>query len=193
MNLVDRVKNIVLTPKSEWPVIAAESTTVKDLYLGYVLLLAAIGPVASFIGSLWYVFSTPLAGVYHMSLLWSLSRAIVHYVLTLVFVFVFGLIIDALAPTFGGEKNRMQALKVAVYSATAVWVASVLYILPSLGALVTLAGLYGIYILYLGLPVLMKAPQDKAVAYTAAVIVCAFVLALIVGAITFATGGFGLH
>jgi hypothetical protein len=192
MNLIERAKNIVLTPKTEWLVIAPEPTTVKDLYMGYVLLLAAIGPLARLIGELLYGFSTPLAGVFRPSIVWSLSHAIAHYVLTLVFIFVFSLIVDALAPTFGGEKNPMQALKAVVYSSTAVWVAGVLYLLK-LGALVGLAGLYGIYVLYLGLPVLMKAPQDKAVGYTAAVVVCAFILGLIVSAILIATGGFGLH
>lgn len=192
MNLVDRAKNIVLTPKTEWPVIAAESTSVKDLYLGYVVPLAAIGPVARFIGLLLFSFSFLFAAGFGMPIVWALSQAIAHYVLALVGVFIVGLIIDALAPTFGGTKNHLQALKVAVYASTPTWVAGVFFLLPALGILAVLASLYGIYVLYLGLPVLMKTPQDKAVPYTAVVIVCAIVVLVIVGYIVSMVGGFGM-
>jgi uncharacterized membrane protein len=97
-----------------------------------------------------------------------------------------------LAPTFAAEKNNAQAIKLAVYSYTPGWVAGVLQILPTLGMLAALAGLYGLYLLYLGLPRLMKCPQDKAIAYTAVVVVCAIVLAVIVGALGNAIVGAGM-
>ncbi len=192
MNIVDRVKNIVLTPQTEWPVIAAEATSVRELYLGYVVPLAAIGPVARFLGISLFGFSFLFAGRFGMPIVWALSAAISQYVLALVGVFIVGLIIEALAPKFGGEKNRLQALKVAVYASTPAWIGGVFYLLPSLGMLATLASLYGIYVLYLGLPVLMKAPQDKAVPYTAVVIVCAIVVFVVIGAIVGEVGGFGM-
>ena len=46
MALVDRVKNILLTPRTEWSAIAGETATVQGLYTGYIMILAAIGPVA---------------------------------------------------------------------------------------------------------------------------------------------------
>ena len=88
-------------------------------------------------------------------------------------------IINALAPTFGAEKDSGKAFKVAVYSYTPAWIAGALQILPALGLLGIIAALYGLYLLYLGLPALMKAPQDKAVAYTAVVVVCAIVLSVV--------------
>jgi len=100
--------------------------------------------------------------------------------MTLVMCFVLSLIIDALAPTFGGQKNQIQALKLAVYSFTPAWLAGVLRIVPLLGVLIFFAALYSIYVLYLGVPRLMKSPQDQAVAYTAVVVVCAMVLGFIV-------------
>jgi hypothetical protein len=191
-NIVDRVKNIVMTPQTEWPVIAAEATSVKELYLGYVMPLAAIGPIARFLGIFLFGFSFWFAGRFGMPVVWMLSGVIAQYVLALVGVFIVGLIIDALAPKFGGEKNPIQALKVAVYASTPTWIAGVFYLLPSLGILATLASLYGIYVLYLGLPVLMKAPADKAVPYTAVVIVCAIVVFVIIGAVVGELGGFGM-
>jgi hypothetical protein len=192
MNLVDRVKNIILTPKTEWPVIAAESTSVRDLYLGYVMLLAAIGPVAQFIGISIFGLSLPFGGRFTMPIVWALSQAITHYILTLVGVFVIALIIEALAPTFAGTKNRLQALKVTAYALTPSWIAGVLLLMPSLAILALLAALYGVYLLYLGLPVLMKSPPEKALPYTAVVIVCVIVLFVIVAAIAGLVGGFGM-
>jgi hypothetical protein len=120
-----------------------------------------------------------------------LAGGIVRLGLSLVGVYVLALIIDALAPKFGGEKSSAQALKVAVYSFTPGWVAAALNILPSLGALAGLAGLYGIYLLYLGLPRLMKSPPEKAVNYTVVVVLCAIGVFLVVGMITGAVMGAG--
>jgi hypothetical protein len=118
---------------------------------------------------------------------------VVAYILGLVGVFLIALLINALAPTFSGEKNQLQALKAAAFSFTPAWVASILQILPSLSILVLLAGLYSLYVLYLGLPVLMKAPKEKAVGYTAVVVVCAFILTMIFAAIAASVVGIGGH
>jgi Yip1 domain len=183
MSIVERVKNICLKPKSEWAVIAAETTSTSDLYKGFVVPLAAITPVASFVGGSIVGRSLPYVGSYRVPMGSGLALAIFQFVMALVSVFVLSLIIDGLAPTFGGEKNRAQALKVAAYSFTPAWVAGALQILPALGLLGVLAGLYGLYVLYLGLPVLMKCPQEKAVGYTVVVVLCAIVLAAVIGAL----------
>ena len=182
MNLVDRAKKILLQPKAEWAVISAEPHTVQDLYTGYVMILAAIPAVASFIGySLIGVSS--FVGTYRWPIAAGISHMILQYVLNLGWVYVLALIIDALAPNFGGEKNFMQALKVSAFSPTAMWLAGVFSIVPLLGILGIL-GLYSLYLLYTGLPVLMKTPPEKAVAYTVVVIVIAIVLGIIVGALS---------
>ena len=104
--------------------------------------------------------------------------------MAVVAVFILSLIIDALAPSFSGEKNNAQALKVAVYSYTPAWLAGILQIIPMMGLLAILAAFYGLYLLYLGLPRLMKAPEDKALGYTAVVVICAIVLGVIASVIT---------
>ena len=181
MALVDRVKNILLSPRTEWPVIDAEPATVASLYTGYIMPLAAIGPIATVIGFAVFGITVPLGGtIYRVPLGSAITSAIVTYVLTLVGVYVLSLIIDALAPTFGGTKNPIQALKVATYSSTAAWVAGIFALMPGLRML-SLLGLYSIYLLYLGLPVLMKATKDRAVAYTVLVVVVEFVLFIMIG------------
>jgi hypothetical protein len=180
MALVDRVKNILLTPRTEWEVIDAEPTTVADLYKGYILPLAAIGPVAQAIGFSVFGMPVPFLGTYRTPVATAVIQAVVTYVLTLVAVFVLALIIDALAPTFNGTPNRIQALKVAAYSYTASWVAGIFMLIPAL-SLLSILGLYSLYLLYLGLPILMKAPKEKALAYTAVVVIAGIVLFMLIG------------
>lgn len=183
MNIADRVKNILLTPKTEWPVIAAESTPASALVTGYVLPLAALAAVATLIGASIIGYGAPGFGTYRvplasgiMMLVWSIAMAVLG-------CFVMGFVIDALAPTFGGQKSTAQAFKVAVYSFTPVWIAGVFRIIPLLGILSLLGAIYAIYLLYLGLHAVMKAPEDKAIAYTAAVAIVGFVVMMIVAAI----------
>lgn len=171
-SLVDRVKNILITPKEEWPRIEAEPATIGGIYTSYVLILAAIPAIAFAIG------------MHGFGVAFALSTAITQYVMSLVGVFVISLIIDWLAPTFGAVKNPLNAFKVAAYSYTASWVAGIFLILPALSVLALLAGLYSLYLLYLGLPVLMKAPADKAVSYTVVVVIAGIVLAVLIAAVT---------
>ena len=196
MNLVDRVKNILLSPKTEWPVIEQEQTDVKTLYLSYIMILAAIPAIAGVIatmmigGMVGAIGGRPGLGA-GMSGGFAIAHALVSYVITLVVVFVVALIVDALAPTFGGTKSQINALKLVAYSATAGWVASIATVIPILGWIVAIIGsLYGIYLLYLGLPVLMKCPEDKAVIYLVVVVVVYIVLTWILSALL-VTGLFG--
>jgi hypothetical protein len=182
MALVDRVKNILLTPKTEWEVIDAEPTTVADLYKGYIIPLAAIGPVAQAIGFSVFGMRLPFLGTYRTPVVTAVTQAVVTFVLTLVMVYVLSLIIDKLAPTFAGTSNSIQALKVAAYSYTASWVVGIFMLVPALSFL-ALLGVYSLYLLYLGLPVLMKSPAEKALSYTAVVIIAAIVLFMIIGVV----------
>jgi hypothetical protein len=108
-----------------------------------------------------------------------LVHMVVSYVLSLLMVFVLALIVDALAPTFGGTKSRISALKLVAYGATASFVGGIFSLVPTLAVLWLLASLYSIYLIYTGVPVLMKCPPEKAGAYTAAVIVCGIVAAVV--------------
>ena len=180
--IVQRVKDILLKPGESWPVIASEPATVQSIYVPYAVVLAAIGPVAQFIGG--QVFGFSAFGItYHPPIGGALGSAILSYGLTLAAVFILALVIDGLAPSFGGQKDQIQALKVAAYSATAGWIGGIFGLIPALGLIGALFGLYGLYLLYLGLPVLMKAPQEKAAGYAVVVIIVAIILFLIVGSV----------
>jgi hypothetical protein len=179
--IFQRVKNVLLTPNSEWPAIAAESVTTGAIYTGYVLIVAAVPALFMFLSLARWTMSGALSG------------ALVSYGMSLLSVFLISLLVNALAPSFGAQKNDVQALKTVAYSYTAAWVAGIAVIVPFLGMLVALAGgVYSIYLLYLGLQHCMKAPRDKAAGYTAVVVIIAIVISWIASAVAWRMPGMGM-
>jgi hypothetical protein len=187
--VIQRARSLLVSPRTEWPVISAEPATVADLYRGYIMIMAAIPPICEFVkvsvlGYAWHGFR-----IYRRGVGPGLAAAIVEYGILLLTVYVLAVIIELLAPNFAGQPNRVQALKVAGYSYTASWVAGFAQLLPGLYALFALAGaIYSVFLLYLGLPSTMKVVPDQAGGYTAVIAIIALVvgwiIALIMGGIT---------
>jgi len=174
MNFAERVRGILFEPRAEWPRVAAEATTPQSLYTGYIMILAAIGPIALFVGlaSLGFAFA--------------LRTALLAYVNSLVAVAVLALLVDVLAPSFGGKKDYLASLQLTAYSFTAVWVAEIALVVPLLGSIVALlAGIYGFYLFMLGAPVLKKSSADRAIPFTSVVLLCAIVLAYLIEHVLF--------
>ena len=190
MNIVERAKSIVLSPATEWPVVEAEPASVKSIYLEYLVILAAIPAIASFIGTTLIGYSMFGVSV-RMPLFAGVVNLIVGYALSLAMIYVIALIADALAPSFQGQKNFLNAFKLVAFSMTPGLLGGIFGILPALAVLGLLASLYGIYLLYVGVPTLMKVPQDKVIGYTAVLIICAIVAGVITGAIVGAVAGLG--
>lgn len=180
MNLFERVKGILLNPRAEWSIIEREPGDVAYLFMNYVAILAAIPAVCGFIGSSLIGISLSGLGTVRVPIVTGLVGAVVGYLLTFAMVYIVALLADLLAPTFQGQKNFENALKLTVYSYTPAWLVGVFLLIPSLGFL-TILGLYGLYLLWTGIPPLMKAPQEKSIVYTLAIIVCAIVIGLVVG------------
>ncbi len=179
MNLVERAKSIMLKPTVTWETIKAEEATIKDLFSSYAAILAVIPAAAGFIGM--SLIGTSMLGIhFRIPFLSGLFHAILSYVLTLVGVYVVAFLIDALAPSFDSRKDIVSAAKVAVFSFTPAWIGGIFMIVPSLGILTFLASLYGLYLLYTGLPVLMETPKEKALGYFVVVIVVSIVVSLII-------------
>jgi hypothetical protein len=179
MNLVDRVKKLMLQPKSEWQVIDGETHTVQGLYTGYVMILAAIPAVCAFIG-----LSVIGMGLFKVSIEHGVMMLVLQYVGALASVYILALIIDALAPNFGSQKNFMQALKIAAFAPTASWIGGVFSIIPVLGIIGLLFALYSLYQLFIALPMLMKTPADKSVIYFVVVLIVAIVVYVVIAAVT---------
>ena len=177
MDLKARVQGILLKPKEEWLKIKEEKLTLSEFFTSYILILAAIPAVAQFIGYGIIGYRVPFIGWHRLGIGTALFRAVLAYVFALVAVFVFGIVINALATSFSSTPNLDNAMKLAVYSMTPAWVAGVLHVFYFLSPLVILASLYGIYILYLGLVTpLLDTPKEKVVSY----LIVSFIIAIVV-------------
>lgn len=184
MDIVARVQGILLRPKEEWLKISEETLPLSELFTSYVLVLAAIPAAAQFVGLGIVGFRVPFLGWHRLGIGTALFRAVLAYVFSIVAVFVFGMVINALASSFSSTPNLDNAMKLAVYSMTPAWVAGALHIIPFLSPLAILVSIYGIYILYLGLVTpLMNTPKDKVASYLIVSFVIAVVLLAVFGVI----------
>jgi hypothetical protein len=191
MNPILRAKAMLIDPLAEWAVIERESGDPAFLLSRYVTVLALIPAVSSFIGASVVGAVVPGTGLVRATLFDGFFGAIVGYVMAFAVVLVLALIIDLLAPAFGGQKDFDNALKLAVYSYTPAWLAGVFLLLPGLRFLILL-GLYGAYVLLLGLPRLMKSPEQNSYVYALIAVMSASALALIAAALqqtVFGTAG----
>ena len=191
MNIVDRAKNILFSPASEWETIKSETITTNELFTKYAVILAAIPAIAGLIGYSIFGFSFGFGRI-ALGLGTSILWAVLTYILSLVSVYILGWIIDALAPSFGSTKDLTASLKVSVYSYTAAWVGGIFYILPYLSFLAGLISIYSLVLLYMGLKRVKTVPDDKMIGYFVVVIVIAIVLYFIIGAIIAAIAFSGL-
>lgn len=189
MNLIERVKNILITPKTEWNVIDGETATPQSLLFGYVLPLAVVAAIGPLLTGLLF------AGMWGFK--YFLITAIIAFVANIAAYYISVIIVDMLAPSFGSEKNIGKSAQLVAYSATSGYVGELLSFIPVLGILVSLAArVYGVYIMYLGLGPIKKTPEDKKVVYLLVVyvifIAIYFILVAILGAILFSALGFGV-
>lgn len=186
--LIDRVKGMLLTPKAEWAKVAAETPDQNKLIVGYALPLLALGAICGLIGSV--VVGLPFIG--RLPIPWALTNAIFAVVVGLVSLFISAVIANALAPSFGSRQDMGRALQLMTYGATASWVAAIITIIPALGMLAVLGGIYSIILIYFGLPFVMNTPADKQVLYLVvlilAYVVVFWILMWIVGIITLSLG-----
>ncbi|MCL2728019.1 MAG: YIP1 family protein [Bacteroidales bacterium] len=173
MDIINRVKNVLVTPKTEWQTIEAENTPYMKVFLTYVLILAAIPAIAAFIG--YGLIGYKVWGIRIVSMNLGIRQAIIQYVTMTGGVFVTAFVVDMLAKSFGAVKDINRAFSLVAYAYTPMFVAGIFYILPKLSWIGSLAGIYGLYLLYIGLQPMMKAPAEKQTTY--------FIVSLIVMAV----------
>ncbi len=181
MNIIDRVKKIITTPKTEWDVINNEPGTIVSVYTSYVLILAAASALAAFIGYAFVGFN--VLGISIRGMDWGVKQAVNVFVSSSIGYFVTSYIMDALAPSFGSEKNLDKTAQLVGYSYTPALLGGLLTILPSLGMIGGLLGLYGVYLLYLGVGPLKKTPEDKKVIYIVVTIIVLIAISFVIGMI----------
>lgn len=179
MNLIDRIKNVLITPKTEWEVIAGEDQSLSSLITSYVLPLALVGAACTFIG---YGFIGSGYGIFRMfGLEWGIKLAVIQIISALAGVILTAFVVDMLAPTFGSEKNLNKSAQLVAYSYTASLIGFFFSIIPSIAFIGSLLGLYGIYLMYLGLGPIKKTPEDKKIVYLVVTIIILIVAYSIIG------------
>jgi uncharacterized membrane protein YqhA len=183
--LASRARAFLFEPRATFKEVDAEFTKPGAIWGKYILPLAAIGPLAGAIGRLLFgnrIALTTLTTT--VSISDAATWAIISYLLSLAAVFALAQVISLLAPGFGGQKNDVQALKVAAYSSTPMWLSGVFSLYARLLLVAVIVSVYSLYLLFVGLPILMKVPQDRAMGYTAVVIIAAVVIFLLISTYT---------
>lgn len=174
--LLARIRNIIADPRSEWPLIATEPGDPMRLFVGYVAVLAVIPAIAGFIGTS-VVGVSVSAGRLHDPVVPGLMRALMSYLFSFVIVYLTALVIDVMAPLFQTDRNFSNALKLAVYSFTPIWLIGIVLTVPGLRFL-SILGLYAIRLVWTGLPPLMGTPRPKVLPYALSIVVAAFGITL---------------
>ncbi len=179
MNLIARAKGIITAPAREWEVIHTETPDTSKIITGYVVPLAAAAALAAFIG--YALVGASFLGFRVRGFNWGLYQALTVFLSALLSVFITAMVIDALAPNFGSEKNFGRSLQLVAYSFTPAWIGGLLAVLPALSFLGALFGIYGLYLLYIGLPKLKHTPADKQMSYFLVTILVTIVVYLVIG------------
>ena len=179
MKIVNQAKDLVFNPKGAMEKLKDEKVETKDI----VIYLAIVG-IPTFLGVLlgygffWWGGFGGLIG-------YAFALAIITYILSIIGIVVFGFILNALAKNFKTKENKMQAMKLVSYAATPWLLLGILNIFPGFGFISLVGGLYGLYILYLGIPILMGTPKEQQMPYF---IVGLIVYIVVMGAIYWLVG-----
>jgi hypothetical protein len=183
MELVERAKAIILKPKETWEIIKGEETTVRGLYTSYACILAIIPAAASFIGLSLVGLSLPILGTWRQPITNGIGHAVLSYILALVGIYVTAYIANLLAPNFGSKRDMTAAVKAVVYSSTPAWIAGIFNVIPALGTVTWILGLYSFYLLFLGLPLMMETPPEKKTGYVVVVVVVTILVMIAISGI----------
>jgi hypothetical protein len=175
MNIVARVHGILADPTTEWSRIAKEPGDAAHLLRSYVALLALVPAIFGFVGACVVGVVTPGGAVLRAPFFAGLFGAVFGYVMSCATVLVLAIAIRFAAPLFGGRRDFECAFKLAVFSYTPVWLTGIFLLAPGFRFL-GLAGFYGGYLLWRGLPPLMQSPPPRAPVYAATIVGCALVL-----------------
>jgi len=175
--MLQRIINVALKPNDEWPVIAQEQTSTAGLYTKYIIPLSAIGPICGFLSAAMWGQALPFTGLsVRPAISTLLMMMIVGYILGLAAVAVSAVIVQKLAPTFKSQGTFVDALKMVTFSYAPYWVASLITLVPVIGMLSVLVAFYGLYLFYVGLPHVMKTPEDQRLPYMGVILVVSIIV-----------------
>jgi hypothetical protein len=176
--ILSRAYGLFRDPKEEWRQIRDEETTIPNILIGYVAPLAAIPIVCDLIGS--SIFAHMLQGEPGQAVI----RAVVTWIVSVALVGFLGILINVLSTNFDAERNDLAAQKIAAYSLTPAFLSGVFSLFPWLWWVSLFALAAMVFLMYRGLPILMKAPEDRALGYAASVTIAAMVAGIVLFALS---------
>ena len=192
----NRAKQMVMQPKATWEVIRNEEISISNLLTSYILPLALIPAIASFIGFGFIGFNSGFFG-HAASIEWGISQAIISFAGTFIGILASAWVINQLAPRFGVTLSIANAVKLVAYSYTPALLAGVFYLIPSLTVFVAIGGIYSLYVLYLGFQPITNVSEEQKTGYfllSLIVIIALFMAISFVLGIVLATIGLtGIH
>lgn len=181
MNIIERIKNILLNPKPEWQVIESEKEPHVKVLTNYVLPLALIPAIAAFVG--YGLIGYSVFGVKFASISFGVRQAISQYITMVGGVYLTAFVIDLLAPSFQAKKDLNQAFSLVAYAYTPMFIGGIFNILPSLSWLAFLCGLYGLYLLFVGLQPMTQVSAEKRTSYFVVSLVVMIAVSIVLGMI----------
>ncbi len=183
MGTINSAIDLVKNPAGFITAHQGDPATMKEIMINYVAVLALIPFFATLIGDLWYYGLFTRFNFVGSFAAYAFTTAVLTYILDVAAVYVIAIIIRMLAPTFKSTVDEIKSLKLAAYIFTPAFLIGALDIIPPLRALTFLGVLYGLYILYIGLPLVLATPKDKVVTYVVAVVVATLVVFIVIGVI----------
>ncbi len=175
--LINRAKNLIVSPAAEWEIISSENENqnniIKDYAAPLIILAALTGIIGNFLAPRFF---TPGMG-------YVITTAIFAIIIPLASIFISSYIIDALAPSFGTEKNIKGAFTLVIYASTPAYIASIVGNLHWTLSILSLFGLYSIYLFWVGISPIMKTPEDKKTGYVVVSFIILIAVYLLLGLI----------
>ncbi|GEM_PF-6111548 len=159
--IINLAKSITLDPVGTWPQIKQRSETIREVYLNYLIYLAAVPAICGFIGQLVIGVPLPYIGTWRPSFFSALFTSLVNYGVLLVLIYVMAMIVEKLAQKFDGQISLPDAFKLVAYAITPCYLAGVLSLVPVLGFFAFFAVLYSLYVYYKGVVPMGAASEDK--------------------------------
>ncbi len=155
---------LFLTPRTEWRLISKENLDVTKIGIFRMLILAAVPTISSLIGINQIGWSLAGNEFNRVALANALPMALAFYVLIIVFTLLMAYFTFAMERTFGEEASFGRCLLFVTYTATPMYIAGLIGLVPIvwLSVLVLLLAVgYSLYLLYLGIPIYMNIDEGK--------------------------------
>ncbi len=186
---------LIIQPRKQWRAIAALSDAQLARNLAYPVVLALIPSIAWYYGTTQVGWSIGKGDVLKLTSASALGIAGAMYVCVLGALAAIGYLVHWMSVTYGAQSSVVKGLALSGFTATPFFLAGVVGFYPQftidlLVALVAIA--HGIYLLYTGIPIVMKVPEDRGFLFASAILGVALVMLMALMGVTVILWDMGL-